>query len=109
LEKSNVLKNCLDPAIILYTPAGEFRGRKEVMDYLQRHYLRFAPKVRFEMTPRDVRGFGDALWYSYDFTIESPTERAGGHGMAMCRRTGGQWRILNMHNSLLQTDTISKP
>jgi len=109
LGKVDALKNCLDPAVILYTPAGEFRGREEVMDYLQRRYLRFAPKVRFEMTPRDMRSFGDALWYSYDFTIESPIEHAGGHGMAMCCRTGGQWHIVNMHNSLLQTGTTPKP
>jgi ketosteroid isomerase-like protein len=109
LGKVEALKNCLDPAIVLYTPAGEFRGREEVMDYLKRRYLRFATNVRFEMTPRDIRSFGDALWYSYDFTIESPAEHADGHGMAMCRRAGGQWRIVNMHNSPLQTDTTPKP
>jgi len=104
LGKGEALKNCFDPAIILYTPTGEFRGLKQVMDYLEQHYLRYAPKVRFQMTPRDIRSFGDVIWYSYDYTIESPAEHASGHGMAMCRRTGGRWRILNMHNSLLQAE-----
>ena len=55
LGKIAVLKNCFDPAIVLYTPTGEFRGRQQVMDYLEQRYLRFAPHVRFEMTPRNTR------------------------------------------------------
>ncbi len=109
LGKPGVLKDCFDPAIVLYTPIGEFRGRKQVMDYLEQRYLRFAPNVRFEMTPRDVQSFGDVVWYSYDYTIESPNEHVVGHGMAMCRRTGGRWRILNMHNSLLQPEASHVP
>jgi ketosteroid isomerase-like protein len=92
---------CFDPEIILYTPHGEFRGRQEVMRYLNDRYFKFAPKLRYEMTPHDVRSFGDALWYSYDYSIETPEEHLAGHGMSMCRKdAGGRWRILNMHNSL---------
>jgi len=109
LGKVDVLKNCFDPAIVLYVPAGEFRGRKQVMDYLEQRYLRFAPNLRFAMTLRDRQSFGDVLWYSYDYTVESPNEHIIGHGMAMCRRTGGHWRILNMNNSLLQPDANPSP
>lgn len=109
LGKVAVLKNCFDPAIVLYLPNGEFRGRKQVMDYLERRYLRFAPNLRFAMTLRDMQSFGDVLWYSYDYTIESPNEHSIGHGTAMCRRTGGHWSILNMHNSLLQPEANPSP
>jgi SnoaL-like protein len=109
LGKVAALKNCFDPAIVLYLPTGEFRGRKQVMDYLEQRYLRFAPNVRFAMTLRDRQSFGDVLWYSYDYTVESPNEHIIGHGMAMCRRTGGHWRVLNMHNSLLQPEASRSP
>lgn len=109
LGKADVLKNCFDPAIVLYVPTGEFRGRKQVMDYLEQRYLRFAPNLRFALTLRDMQSFGDVLWYSYDYTVESPNEHIIGHGMAMCRRTGGHWRILNMHNSLLQAEANPSP
>jgi hypothetical protein len=95
------LEDCFDPEMVLYTPDGEFRGRKEVMRYLTERYFKYAPKVRFEMSTHDMRGFGDALWYSYDYTIDSPAEHRAGHGMAMCHRDQGEWRILNMHNSLV--------
>jgi hypothetical protein len=98
------LEECFDPEIVLYSPQGEFRGRKQVMDYLQKRYLQFAPKLSYEMSLREVKLFGDALWYSYDYTIDSPKEHVAGHGMSMCRKDGKRWRILNLHNSLLEPE-----
>jgi hypothetical protein len=98
--RAKELEDCFDPEMVLYTPDGEFRGRAQVMHYLSERYFKYAPKVRFEMTTHDLRGFGDALWYSYDYSIDSPAEHRAGHGMAMCHRDSGVWRILNMHNSL---------
>lgn len=101
LGKAEELEQCFDAEIVLYTPEGEFRGRRQVMDYLGRRYFQFAPNLRYEMTPHDVQVYGDALWYSYDYVIESPKDHIVGHGMAMCRMSDGRWRVLNMHNSWL--------
>jgi hypothetical protein len=102
-DEGNVkqLEGCFDPEIILYTPQGEFRGRDEVMHYLNERYFQYAPKLRYEMQPHDVRAFGDALWYSYDYSIDTPVEQIKGHGMSMCRKdAAGHWRMLNMNNSV---------
>jgi predicted aspartyl protease len=100
-----VLTECFDPEIVLYTPAGEFRGRAEVMKYLNKEFLRFAPNLEYENDVHEVRSFGDALWYSYDYKIVVPGQTEVGHGMAMCRKKDGRWRILNMHNSVLAGDS----
>ena len=97
------LQDCFDPEIVFYTPQGEFRGRKQVMEYLQERYLKFAPDLQYKMNLRDVKTFGDALWYSYDYSIDSPKEHIAGHGMSMCRRDNGHWLILNLHNSFLES------
>jgi hypothetical protein len=94
------LEECFDPEIVLYTPHGEFRGRPQVMKYLTQRYLQYAPDLSYKTTLKDVKTFGDALWYSYDYSLDSPKEHLVGHGMSMCRREQGQWRILNLHNSL---------
>jgi ketosteroid isomerase-like protein len=95
------MAECFDPEIVFYTQHGEYRGRQEVMLYLSQRYFKFAPKLHYDVRPQDVRSFGDLLWYSYDFWIETPEEHRTGHGMSMCRKgAGGQWRILNMHNSV---------
>lgn len=93
------LEGCFDPEIVLYTPDGEYRGRKQVMQYLNDTYFKFAPGLRFEMTPHDIRTFGDALWYSYDYSIDKGSQHVAGHGVAMCHRVDGKWLILNMHNA----------
>lgn len=105
---SAVLEDCFDQDIVLYTPHGEFRGRPQVMKYLQDRYMKFAPKLSYEMSLREVKMFGDALWYSYDYTIDSPEEHVAGHGMSMCRKDGEHWRILNLHNSLRDPASVAE-
>jgi SnoaL-like domain/Aspartyl protease len=97
------LEDCFDPEIILFALQREYRGRKEVMDYLHGRFLQYAPKLSYKMKLDDVKLFGDALWYTYDYEIVSPKEHLVGRGMSMCRRDGVRWRILNMHNSLRES------
>jgi len=102
--RAREFEECLDPEIVMYTPHGEFRGRKQVIDYLQHEYFRFAPKLTYIMTMHEVQMFGNALWYSYDYSIDTPEQHKAGHGMSMCRKEEGRWRILNLHNSLTERD-----
>src|SRR5882724_6474257 len=106
--KASELEDCFDPEIVLYTQHGEFRGRKQVMQYLNEQYFKDAKDLHFEMSPHDIRIFGDALWYSYDYSMDKGSEHRAGHGVAMCRRREGKWLILNMHNALLEPASGSK-
>lgn len=99
--RAGELEDCFDPEIVLYTEHGEFRGRKQVMRYLEDTYFKSGVSANFEMKPHDVRSFGDALWYSYDYSLDQGGKHRAGHGVAMCQRVDGKWRILNMHNALL--------
>jgi hypothetical protein len=102
------LEECFDPEIVLYTPDGEYRGRKQAVEYLQARYMKYAPNLCYKMTVQDVKSFGDALWYSYEYEITAPAEHVVGHGMSMCRRTQGRWYVVNLHNSLLERDLAAK-
>jgi ketosteroid isomerase-like protein len=104
------MAECYDPEIVFYTQHGEYRGREEVMRYLSQRYFKFAPKLHYDARPHDVRIFGDALWYSYDFWIDTPEEHLTGHGMTMCRKdAGGRWRILNVQNSVKEAAAAPDP
>ena len=104
------MAECLDPEIVFYTQHGEYRGRDEVMRYLSQRFFKFAPKMHYDASPHDARIFGDLLWYSYDFWMDTPEERLTGHGMTMCRKdAGGRWRILNMHNSVKEAAVAPDP
>ena len=106
-----VLAECFDPEIVFYTPDGEFVGREKVLAYLQERFFRFAPDLCYRMTPHQVQMYGDALWYSDDYSIETSKQTvARGHGFAMCRRSGTRWRMLNLHNSFAEpTKQTVKP
>ena len=101
------LEACFDPEIILFALQREYRGRKEVMNYLQGRFLKYAPNLRYKMKLDDVKLFGDALWSTYDYEIISPQEHLVGRGMSMCRKDGVSWRIRNMHNSLRDPESLA--
>jgi len=95
------LEECFDPEIVLYTPDCEYHGRKQAVEYLQARYMKYAPNLCYKMTPHDVKMYGDALWYSYDYEVTAPGQQVTGHGMSMCRKdSNGKWVVLNLHNSL---------
>lgn len=98
--RAEELEACFDPEIVLYTPDGEYHGRKEAVAYLQKRYMKYAPDLCYKMRLEDVKSFGDALWYSYEYEIDAPGEHVIGHGMSMCRRVQGRWVVLNLHNSV---------
>jgi hypothetical protein len=99
------LEECFDPEIVLYTPDGEYRGRKSAVEYLQKRYMKYAPNLCYILRLQDVKSFGDALWYSYEYEITAPQEHVVGHGMSMCRKDRhGNWLVLNLHNSLKGPD-----
>jgi hypothetical protein len=99
-RKADEFEKCLDPEIVLYTPDGEYRGRQHVLEYMRNRYFKFAPEQHYSMKLRDAQSFGNALWYSYEYQLDTPEAHKIVHGMAMCRKTDGRWRILNMHNSM---------
>jgi len=80
------MEECFDPEIVFYTQHGEYRGREEVMRYLSRRYFKFAPKLHYEVRPQDVRSFGDLLWYSYDFWIDTPRSNVPDMGCPCAER-----------------------
>ena len=95
-----VLAECFDPEIVFYTPDGEFVGREKVLAYLRERFFQYAPNLCYRMITHQIQTYGDALWYSYDYSIETPQQTLSGKGFAMCRRSGNRWRMLNLHNSV---------
>jgi Domain of unknown function (DUF4440)/Aspartyl protease len=92
-------EKCLDPEVVMYTPHGEFVGPQQVIGYLQNRFFQYAPNVHHTFKVNEVQMIGDALWYSYEYVLDTPVEHRTGHGTSICRKGAGRWRILNVHNS----------
>jgi predicted aspartyl protease len=97
--KAAEFEECLDPDTVMFTPDGEFVGRKQVLKYLSERYFKYAPDLRYKINMHEVQTYGNAVWYSYDYSLDTPKEHLTGHGFAMCRKSGTRWRMLNLHNS----------
>lgn len=92
-------EKCLDPEVVMYTPHGEFVGPQQVIGYLQNRFFQYAPNVHHTFKVNEVQMIGEALWYSYEYVLDTPVEHRTGHGTSICRKGDGRWRILNVHNS----------
>ncbi|MGH9796236.1 MAG: aspartyl protease family protein [Candidatus Acidiferrales bacterium] len=107
------LEECLDPDVVLFTPWGESRGRKAMVDYVRERYFSLHPLPRMEMKVKSVRIIGSAAYYDYDYSITLPVGRIEGRGTGLCRRHGDRWLLLNMHNSRVEpsgpADLSSRP
>ena len=97
--KAAEFEDCLDPNSVMYTADGEFVGRKQVVKYLSERFFKYAPDLSYKMKMHQVQTYGNAVWYSYEYSIDTPKEHLAGHGFAMCCKNGSRWQMLNLHNS----------
>lgn len=100
---------CLDPNIVFFTAKEELYGREKVAGYFRKKYFHQALPARLEIRESAFHAIGEAVWYEYAFTIDWAPGRLTGRGMAMCKKTGGHWRMASMHHSEVQFGQASIP
>jgi hypothetical protein len=92
---------CLDRKIVLFTAGAELYGREQTVGYFRERYFHQKPAARLEISESAFHPIGDAIWYEYEFAIESTRGVLRGRGMAMCRKSEGHWRMASMHHSIV--------
>jgi len=95
---------CLDPKIVLFSMEAELYGREQVIGYFRERYFHQKPAARLEIRESNFHPIGEAVWYEYEFTIESARGVLRGRGMAMCKKSEGRWRMASMHHSIMELD-----
>jgi hypothetical protein len=98
--------NCLDPKIVLFSMDTELYGREQVIGYFRDRYFHQKPAARLEIRESAFHPIGEAVWYEYEFTIESARGLLRGQGMAMCRKSEGFWRMVSMHHSVMKMEPL---
>jgi len=96
--------DCLDPKIVLFSMEAELYGREQVIGYFRERYFHQEPAARLEIRESAFHPIGEAVWYEYEFTIESARGVLRGRGMAMCKKSEGRWRMASMHHSVMEMD-----
>ncbi len=91
---------CFDPKIVLFTLNTELYGREQVVGYFRDKYFHQSPAAKIAMRESEFHPVGEAVWYEYEFTIESARGILRGRGMAMCKKSDGRWRTASMHHTV---------
>jgi SnoaL-like protein/aspartyl protease len=94
-----VFAECLDPEIVTFTVGGDFYGREAAMAYYRQKYFHSDPPAQVSMVSRAHHLIGDAVWVEYDLKIVVRNQIILARGTALCRKSGGQWRIVHMNHS----------
>jgi hypothetical protein len=101
--------DCLDPKIVLFSIDTELYGREQVVGYFRQRYFHQEPAARLEILERAFHPIGEAVWYEYEFTIDSVRGKLHGRGMAMCKKSEGHWRMASMHHSIAELESARPP
>jgi predicted aspartyl protease len=96
--------DCLDPKIVLFSMEKELYGREQVIGYFRERYFHQEPSARLEIRESLYHPIGEAVWYEYEFKIESVNGVLHGRGMAMCKKSEGRWRMASMHHSVTEME-----
>lgn len=94
--------DCLEPEIMLFTQEKALNGRPAVLQYFRESYFHQQPAATLEIRESAFHPIGEAVWYEYEFTIESARGSRRGLGMALCRKSNGHWRVASMHHTVEQ-------
>jgi len=94
------LDDCLDSDFVWSNPSGEMHGRAQAIEYLRREFANAGAPARLAMSIHDQRAVGNVVWTLYDFSIDSAAVHQAGRGMMICRKSGGLWYILSMHDTM---------
>jgi ketosteroid isomerase-like protein len=98
---------CLDPKIVLFSAEAELYGRQQALGYFRDRYFHQQPAARLEIRESAFHAVGEAVWYEYEFTLESVRGVLHGRGMAMCKKSEGRWRMASMHHSVLEVEPVA--
>jgi ketosteroid isomerase-like protein len=101
--------DCLDPKIVLFSTDTELYGREQVVGYFRTRYFHQQPSAKLEILERAFHPIGEAVWYEYEFTIDSSRGKLHGRGMAMCKKSEGRWRMASMHHSIAELESAGLP
>ena len=98
---------CLDPKIVLFSAEAEVYGREQAVGYFRDRYFHQKPAARLEIRESAFHAIGEAVWYEYEFTIESTRGLLRGRGLAMCKKSDGRWRMASIHHSVLKMEPMA--
>lgn len=88
--------DCLEPQITLFAGSSTLSGWESVVQYFSSNYFHQTPAATLEISESTFHPLGEAVWYEYEFRVQSVGGLWRGRGVALCRKSNGSWRVASM-------------
>lgn len=102
--EEQVLLDCLDPRVVLFTAMGDFYGREAFMEYLRRERSRQGALPQLVITPRAHHLLGEEVWAEVELRIKLEQQILRIRGTILCEKSGAVWRIVHLNSSAPSAD-----
>lgn len=105
--EEQVLLDCLDPRVVLFTAMGDFYGREAFMEYLRRERSRQGALPQLVITPRAHHLLGEEVWAEVELRIKLEQQILRIRGTMLCEKSGAVWRIVHLNSSAPSADELA--
>ena len=105
--EEQVVLDCLDPRVVLFTALGDFYGREAFLQYLrqERSRQRALPQVAITLRAQDL--LGEEVWAEVDLRIKLEQKVVRIRGTMLCEKSGAVWRIVHLNSSAPPADELA--
>ena len=90
------ISDCLDPEVVVFGEAVEFRGRQDLMKFFRERYSSSRSRIKLSVKPFFYHVFGEAIWMEYEFQANIGEMSFGSRGSAFWSNHDGKWRIVHL-------------
>lgn len=105
--EEQVLLDCLDPRVVLFTAMGDFYGREAFMEYLRQERSRRGALPQLVITRRAYHLLGEDVWAEVELRIKLEQQILRIRGTMLCEKSGAVWRIVHLNSSPPSTDKLA--
>jgi|SRR5215469_4856058 len=98
---------CLEPEVVIFTPAGDFQGRQRLMEFFQYRYLSQHSHTQLSVKPSSYHVLGDAVWIEYEVRVSTEEKTGVSRGSALWSKADGDWRIVHLSLGVLRDDPVA--
>jgi Domain of unknown function (DUF4440)/Aspartyl protease len=91
---------CLEPQFAFFIDQQVVMGRAAALRVLCEPYWHGSPATMLKIHESAVHPIGEAVWYEFEFTIDTAGGSLHGRCMSLWRKSNGRWRMASMHDTM---------
>ena len=93
---------CLHPDVVLVVSGKDYRGRDEVLKYLDREYFGKGRSATLSIDRSAYHTAGGVAWHEYEISSRFHDRVVRERGTALFEKSGAKWLVMNLNHSVVR-------